>query len=228
MKRIAAAVAAGLVGVAAWQGASALQAQDAPQVAPTSANAPAAAPETSTGNSAAGNSAAGKSAAAKTPNVGEPSVKAETPMADRVAVLGVLNKRNGLWRDITLKPGQAVRIGDLIVRLRACETTADWEPEKLTGAFVQADLRGRDARWRRVFSGWLYKESPSLNVVENNLYDVWPKSCAMRHPDTGPDTVSAASSEGLPRRSSAKKSAPASEDKEAPAPTPSAASNSPT
>ena len=31
-------------------------------------------------------------------------------MEDRVAVLGFLNKRNGIVRDIRLKPGQSVRI----------------------------------------------------------------------------------------------------------------------
>ena len=157
-----------------------------------------------------------------------PAVTAETPMAQRVAVLGVLNKRNGMARDISLHPGQAARIGNLIVRLRACETTADWEPEKLTGAFVQADLHMADGSWKRIFSGWLYKESPSLNVVENPLYDVWPKSCAMRHPDIGPDTVVASSP--APAASSAKKSAPAADS--APpddaAPSPSASSNSAT
>src|SRR6476661_6483732 len=64
-----------------------------------------------------------------------------TPMADRVAVIGLLNKRNGISRDVSLKPGQAVRIGDAIIRLRACETSAPWEVQKLTGAFVQLDVR---------------------------------------------------------------------------------------
>ena len=59
-----------------------------------------------------------------------------TPMAERVAVLGLLNKRNGIVRDITLKPGQSMRVRDAIVRLRACQTTAPWENEPLTGAFV--------------------------------------------------------------------------------------------
>ena len=72
---------------------------------------------------------------------------------------------------------------------RACETTAPWEAEPLTGAFVQVDTQGNDKRWRRIFSGWLYKESPSLNVVEHPIYDVWPKSCAMKHPEIGADTV---------------------------------------
>lgn len=155
-----------------------------------------------------------------------PPVTSETPMAERVAVIGVLNKRNGLSRDLTLHPGQSVRLGDLIVRLRACEATADYEPEQLTGAFVQADKRGTDGAWRRIFSGWLYKETPSLNVVEDALYDVWPKSCTMRHPDAGPDTVAASAPAA---RSSAKKSAgPATASPPAAEPSPSALSNSAT
>jgi hypothetical protein len=116
-----------------------------------------------------------------------------TPMAERVAVLGLLNKRNGIVRDLTLKPGQAIRVKDVVVRLRACETTAPWENQKLTGAFVQVDVRRSDELWGRVFSGWLYKESPSLNVVEHPVYDVWPKSCAMSFP-AGPAAPTAPAS----------------------------------
>lgn len=160
-----------------------------------------------------------------------PLERDETPMAERVAVLGILNKRSGVARDITLRPGQGVRLGDLVVRLRACETTAPTEPEQLTGAYVQADRQGRDQRWRRIFSGWLYKETPSLNVVEDPLYDVWPKSCAMTHPDIGPETVAASGlGGGGPRRSIAKKSAEegsATPAAPAPPPSPTAASSSP-
>lgn len=129
-----------------------------------------------------------------------------TPMAERVAVLGLLNKRNGISRDLTLRPGQAVRAGDVIVRLRACETAAPWEVQKLTGAFVQLDVRNPQGQFQRVFSGWLYKETPSLNVVEHPVYDVWPKSCEMTHPGAGAseEPAEAASS----NRSSAPNSAP--------------------
>jgi hypothetical protein len=112
-----------------------------------------------------------------------------TPMPERVAVLGLLNKRNGVSRELTLKPGQAVRVGDAVVRLRACEKTAPWEDQALTGAFVQLLVRGTDRQWRRTFSGWLYKERPALNVVQHPIYDVWTKSCAMSFPLGGPDTV---------------------------------------
>lgn len=105
-----------------------------------------------------------------------------TPMRERVAVIGLLNKRNGIAREFELRPGQAVRSGDAIIRLRACETTAPWEVQQLTGAFVQLDVANPQDEFGRVFSGWLYKEAPSLNVVEHPIYDVWPKSCKMTHP----------------------------------------------
>lgn len=122
------------------------------------------------------------------------AVPGATPMAQRVAVLGLLNKRNGESRDITLRPGQAMRVGnDVIVRLRACERTAPWETDQYTGAFVQLDVHQPDDSWRRVFSGWLFKERPALNVIQHPIYDVWPKSCEMSFPEGGPDTVAASS-----------------------------------
>ena len=119
-----------------------------------------------------------------------------TPMEERVAVLGLLNKRNGSSREIQLQPGESTRVGDVLIRLRACERTAPWEPQRLTGVFVQlfvreTDLRGNDKRWDRVFSGWLYKERPALNVVEHRLYDVWPRACEMTYPDSAPSAPAA-------------------------------------
>ena len=139
-----------------------------------------------------------------------------TPMAQRRAVIGLLNKRNGVSRDLTMRPGQALRVGDTIVRLRACERTAPWEQEQLTGAFVQLDVRGSDDKWRRAFSGWLYKERPALNVVQHPIYDVWPKSCTMSFPDKGPGT------DVLAAPSTARKSAaPAAQGEAEPADAPS-------
>ena len=106
-----------------------------------------------------------------------------TPMAERVAVLGLLNKRNGQTRDIELKPGEAIRFDKVVVRLRACEKTAPWETYPDEGAFVQLLVNERPPgtteaeRWRNVFSGWLFKENPAANVVEHPIYDVWLIGC---------------------------------------------------
>ena len=133
-----------------------------------------------------------------------------TPMAERVAVLGLLNKRNNISRDIELKPGEQRRIGDVVVRLSACERTAPWEEPPETGAFVQVVVQERadadsDLEWHRVFSGWLFRNSPSLNVVEHPIYDVWVKDCRMSFP--GEEAPLSDDDDGAPARA-------------APAPTP--------
>ncbi|MET0246902.1 MAG: DUF2155 domain-containing protein [Sphingomonas sp.] len=158
---------------------------------------------------------------------------AATPMKDRIATIGLLNKRNGQERELKLKPGQAVRVGDTIVRLRACEKTAPWENFQDQGAFVQLDVQQPDRTWRRVFSGWLYAARPALNVVQHPIYDVWAKSCTMTFRDSGPNTVSAG--EGAKGSSSAKKASSAEKSPSAepapaatPAASPSAAPSNPT
>jgi len=137
-----------------------------------------------------------------------------TPMKDRVATLGLLNKRNNISRDIEMKPGEARRVGDVVIRLSACERTAPWEDPPETGAFVQVVVHerkdvGAPLEWRRIFSGWLFRNSPSLNVVEHPIYDVWVKDCKMTFPEGGLQV-----STGAP--------APAPSASPAPAPAPSA------
>ena len=74
----------------------------------------------------------------------------------------------------------------------------------LAQAGSQRSMAGGSARlFRRVFSGWLYKESPSLKVVENADYDVTPKSCEMTYPAGPPAPAAPVTSSNL---SSARKS----------------------
>jgi len=119
--------------------------------------------------------------------IGEDGLPEGTPMKERVATLGLLNKRNNLSQDITLKPGEEKRVGDVLIKLASCERRPPWDPEPEEGAFVQVfrqdpDSDDDDPKWNRIFSGWLFRNSPSLNVVEDPIYDVWIKSCAMRFP----------------------------------------------
>ncbi len=107
-----------------------------------------------------------------------------TPMAERVATIGLLNKRNNLSEDFEMTPGDTRRSGNVMIRLEACERTAPYEMPQEVGAFVQVSVRNRGSNdFERVFSGWLFKNSPSLNVVEHPIYDVWVKDCAMTFPE---------------------------------------------
>ena len=149
-----------------------------------------------------------------------------TPMAERVAVLGLLNKRNGQTRDVELKLGEAIRFDKVVIRLRACEKTAPWENPPEEGAFVQLLVNERPPgtteaeRWRNVFSGWLFKDNPAANVVEHPIYDVWIKACKMRFPgEEAP--VEKKSSEETPAADPAAK-APSSEPQSPPEAAPTA------
>ena len=129
------------------------------------------------------------------------SSEGATAMADRVATIGLLNKRNSISQDLVMKPGESRRIGDIIVRVSACERTAPWEMPQETGAFVQVLVEGRgddDGNWRRIFSGWMFRNSPGLNVVEHPIYDVWVKDCAMRYPGEDATAAPAASPAASP------------------------------
>jgi hypothetical protein len=144
-----------------------------------------------------------------------------TPVKDRVATVGLLNKRNNLSQDVVLKTGEAKRIGNVTIRLATCERSLPWESPPEVGAFVQVFVEERERAdqplaWRKVFSGWLFKNSPSLNVVEHPVYDVWVKDCAMKFPGEEDSLAPAASASA----SSAAK--PAGSVSAAPAPKPSA------
>ena len=148
-----------------------------------------------------------------------------TPNADRIATLGMLNKRNNITRDLVMKVGERRQVGNVVVRVQSCERTAPWEQPASTGAFVQVFVEERaqadqPLTWRKAFSGWLFKESPSLNVVEHPVYDVWVKDCAMNFPGEEAKPAAAASPNSAPKASGSATPSPA------PAPSP-AASPSP-
>ena len=151
-----------------------------------------------------------------------------TPVKDRVATLGLLNKRNNFSQDVVLKAGEAKRIGNVTIKLATCERSLPWERPPETGAFVQVFVEERATAdqplaWRKIFSGWLFKNSPSLNVVEHAVYDVWVKDCAMKFPGEEENPAAAASASSAPKPSGSESAAPAASASPAPKPSPSAA-----
>lgn len=136
-----------------------------------------------------------------------------TPVKDRVATLGLLNKRNNVLQDVVLKTGEAKRIGNVTIKLATCERSLPWERPPETGAFVQVFVEERAASdqplaWRKVFSGWLFKNSPGLNVVEHPVYDVWVKDCAMKFPGEEDSPAAAASPSSAAKPAGSESAAP--------------------
>jgi hypothetical protein len=152
-----------------------------------------------------------------------------TPLKDRVATLGLLNKRNNLSQDVVMKPGETRRIGNVVLKLASCERTLPWERPAEEGAFVQVFIEDRATSqealaWHKIFSGWLFKNSPALNVVQHPVYDVWVKSCAMSFPgeELSPDDAAPAKSAAKASGSARGGASPAATASPAPRPSPSA------
>lgn len=71
---------------------------------------------------------------------------------------------------------ETVQFGALQVTPRVCYSAPDTEEPK-TDSFVEVDEITLDRKIRRIFTGWMFAESPGLNAVEHAVYDVWLKSC---------------------------------------------------
>jgi hypothetical protein len=191
-----------LLGAAAWPAwlAAQVPASAASPTAPASA-----APQAGTAATAPA-----KAAPSAAPAAAPAAATRVTPNAERIVTIGAIDKRTGLTRDYIGKPGQMFRFGALTVLVRACETTPPWE-QPLTGAFLLIDETIGQLAPKRVYSGWMFAQSPSLHPLEHARYDIWVKSCTMRFPETGPATVAAGAVGGrkdtVPKPSNAKKSA---------------------
>jgi hypothetical protein len=71
---------------------------------------------------------------------------------------------------------ETVQFGALQVTPRVCYSRPVTEEPK-TDSFVEVDEITLDRKIRRIFSGWMFAESPGLNAVEHAVYDVWLKGC---------------------------------------------------
>jgi len=93
------------------------------------------------------------------------------------AVFAALDKVTARISKLEVKLGQTVRFGALKVTPRACYSRPPTEPPK-TSTFVEIDEILLDGKENRIFSGWMFAESPGLNAVEHPVFDVWLTECA--------------------------------------------------
>jgi hypothetical protein len=110
---------------------------------------------------------------------------------------------------------ETVQFGALQVTPRVCYSRPDTEQPK-TDSFVEVDEITLDRKIRRIFTGWMFAESPGLNAVEHAVYDVWLKGCKQKS-DVPPPTAANADATN-PNTEAAKPKAPAQPADAAPEP----------
>ena len=109
-------------------------------------------------------------------------------VANPIAVFAGLDKITGVTTTFEIPIGEQRRFGAVIVRPNVCYTRPITEEPKTT-SFVEIDQIESDNSRRRIFSGWMFAESPGLNGLEHATYDIWLTGC--RDPNAPPPTVEA-------------------------------------
>jgi hypothetical protein len=105
---------------------------------------------------------------------------APVTLADRiengVAVFAALDKVTARISKLEVPLNQTVGFGSLKVTPRTCLSRPPTEPPKTT-TFVEVDETLLDGHEKRLFTGWMFAESPGLNAVEHPVFDVWLTQC---------------------------------------------------
>jgi hypothetical protein len=105
-----------------------------------------------------------------------------------VAVFSGIDKITGRITTFDVYIGETVQFGALQVTPRVCYSRDDTEAPK-TDTFVEVDEITLDRKIRRIFTGWMFADSPGLNAVEHPVYDVWLNSCKATSDLPPPDSA---------------------------------------
>jgi hypothetical protein len=93
-----------------------------------------------------------------------------------IAVFAALDKVTGRISHLEIPINQTVEFGALKVTPRVCDTRPPTEAPH-TASFVEVDEVKLTGEVQRIFTGWMFAESPGLHAVEHPVFDVWLTSC---------------------------------------------------
>jgi hypothetical protein len=114
-------------------------------------------------------------------------VLASAAQAERIqnpiAIFNGLDKITGITTRFEVKVKEESIFGGLRVKPFVCYTRAVTDAPKTT-SFVQVEelssenlAKASTEPGKRIFSGWMFAESPGLNAVEHPIFDVWLVGC---------------------------------------------------
>ncbi|WP_408636217.1 DUF2155 domain-containing protein [Pelagibacterium flavum] len=107
-------------------------------------------------------------------------------ISNPVAVFTGLDKITGRITIFDVYIDETVQFGSLQLTPRVCYSRPQTEAQSVS-AFVQVDEVSLQATMERVFSGWMFADSPALNAIDNAVYDVWLIDCRQTSDVPPPD-----------------------------------------
>jgi hypothetical protein len=97
-------------------------------------------------------------------------------LENQVAIFSALDKVTARTSKFEVELGKTATFGSLKVTPRACYSRPETELPKTT-TFVEVDEVQLDGQQKRIFTGWMFAESPGLFGVEHPTIDVWLTEC---------------------------------------------------
>ena len=92
------------------------------------------------------------------------------------AVFAGLDKITGRIISFEVAISETVQFGSLQITPRVCYNRPLTEAPR-TDAFAEVDEVETDKTLRRIFSGWMFADSPGLHGIEHPVYDIWLTEC---------------------------------------------------
>lgn len=97
--------------------------------------------------------------------------KADAYVNRQTAVVNILDKTSGKNRIFSVPVGQTSSYEKLTFTVRSCKQTDPFQPEN---AFMFIEISQNS---RKIFSGWMNKNEPGANPLQNADYDMWLVRC---------------------------------------------------
>ena len=93
-----------------------------------------------------------------------------------IAVFDGLDKITGRIISFEVGINETVQFGALQITPRVCYSRPLTEAPQ-TDAFAQVDELDEQKQLKRIFSGWMFADSPGLHGIEHPIFDIWLTGC---------------------------------------------------
>ncbi len=97
-------------------------------------------------------------------------------IANPIANFSGLDKITGRLVQFDVYMDETVQFGALQITPRACYTRPPTETQR-TSVFIEVDQVSLRGGTTRIFTGWMFAESPALNAIDHAVYDIWLVAC---------------------------------------------------
>jgi hypothetical protein len=111
------------------------------------------------------------------------------------ANFAALDKVTAAVKQLPIELNKTETFRTLKITPRACYTRDPREPPR-TSTFVEVDEILFDGKEKRIFTGWMFAESPGLNPLVHPVFDLWLTGCSQplrapsaRAPSSSPEAA---------------------------------------